>query len=284
MRFGLDVATSGAWSDVRVLAALAADAEAAGWDGFFVWDILLADANAAEPVADPWVALAAIASRTERITIGAMVTPLPRRRPWDVARQVATLDRLSGGRMVLGAGLGWQDDDFSRFGEDADPRTRAELLDEALEVIGLLWRGEPAHHDGAHYRLAGPVLLPTPLQQPHPPVWLAAGWPRRRPLARAARWDGVYLQTEHAVEHRHLVPADVAEATAAVREQRGALDGFAVGANFVLDEPVDVVGFEAAGATWLIGLTPGTVEEHRELIRRGPPGGQAARSSGGSIR
>jgi alkanesulfonate monooxygenase SsuD/methylene tetrahydromethanopterin reductase-like flavin-dependent oxidoreductase (luciferase family) len=276
MRFGLDVATNGAWSDVRVLADLAADAEAAGWDGFFVWDILLAEANAAEPVADPWVALAAIALRTERIVIGAMVTPLARRRPWDVARQVATLDRLSGGRMVLGGGLGWLDDDFARFGEDADPRARAERLDEALAVIELLWRGEPVHHDGAHYRLAGPVLLPTPVQLPRPPVWLAAGWPRRRPLARATRWDGVYLQTEHAIEHRALTAADVADAVTAVREQRGSADGFQVGVNFVLDEPVDVAALEASGATWLIGLTPDTVEAHRKLIRRGPPGGRPA--------
>jgi len=128
MRFGLDVATNGAWSDVGTLADMAADAEVAGWDGFFVWDLLLAKANAAEAVADPWIALAAIAQRTERIRIGAMVTPLPRRRPWDVARQAATVDRLSRGRLVFGAGLGWQDDDYARFGEDADPRARAARL------------------------------------------------------------------------------------------------------------------------------------------------------------
>jgi len=276
MRFGLDVATNGAWSDVGTLADMAADAEVAGWDGFFVWDLLLAKANAAEAVADPWIALAAIAQRTERIRIGAMVTPLPRRRPWDVARQAATVDRLSRGRLVFGAGLGWQDDDYARFGEDTDPRARAARLDEALEVIDLLWQGEPVVYAGPYHRLDGPILLPTPLQRPRPPIWLAAGWPRHRPLARAARWDGVYLMSEHVVEHRPLTPADVAEASAVLEAERGSTAGFEVGVNVFLDQPVDVEAFEAAGATWLIGLTPETVDEHRVLIRRGPPRARAA--------
>jgi alkanesulfonate monooxygenase SsuD/methylene tetrahydromethanopterin reductase-like flavin-dependent oxidoreductase (luciferase family) len=272
MRFALDVATTEAWSDIRLLAELAADAEVAGWDGFFIWDLLLAEDNAAVPVADPWVALTAIALRTSRIRIGALVTSLPRRRPWDVARQVATLDRLSGGRMVLGVGLGWQDDDYARFGEDPDRRVRAAKLDESLAVIDALWRGEPVRYEGAHVRLDGPQLLPTPQQRPRVPIWTAAGWPRRKPVERAARWDGLALMTEHVDTHRLLAPGDVAEAVEVVRALRspeaGPLD---VTANFDLDEPVDVAAYEAAGATWLIGLTPETVEEHRGRIRGGPP-------------
>jgi alkanesulfonate monooxygenase SsuD/methylene tetrahydromethanopterin reductase-like flavin-dependent oxidoreductase (luciferase family) len=272
MRFGLDVATTEAWSDIRLLAELAADAEVAGWDGFFIWDLLLAEDNAAVPVADPWVALTAIALRTSRIRIGALVTSLPRRRPWDVARQVATLDRLSGGRMVLGVGLGWQDDDYARFGEDPDRRVRAAKLDESLAVIDALWRGEPVRYEGAHVRLDGPQLLPTPQQRPRVPIWTAAGWPRRKPVERAARWDGLALMTEHVETHLLLAPGDVAEAVEVVRSLRspeaGPLD---VTANFFLDEPVDVAAYEAAGATWLIGLTPEAVAEHRDRIRGGPP-------------
>ena len=271
VRFGLDVATDGEWSDVRLLADLAAEAERAGWDGFFVWDLLLGEDNAARPIADPWIALSAIAFATERIRLGAMVTPLARRRPWDVARQVATLDRLSGGRMTLGVGLGWQDDDFTRFGEDPDRRVRAEKTDESLEVITRLWSGEAAHFEGRHYRLDGPVELPTPVQQPRPPVWCATGWPRRRPLARAVAWDGVILMTEHQVTHRALEPADVAEAVAGVAELRSTDAPFDVAVNFYLDDPGPVAGLAGAGATWCIGLTPESVDEHRALIRQGPP-------------
>jgi alkanesulfonate monooxygenase SsuD/methylene tetrahydromethanopterin reductase-like flavin-dependent oxidoreductase (luciferase family) len=261
VRFGLDVATTEAWSDVRLLGDLAADAEAAGWDGFFVWDLLLAEGNAAVPVADPWVALTAIALRTTRMRIGALVTSIARRRPWDVARQVATLDQLSGGRMILGAGLGWQDDDFARFGEDPDRRVRAAKLDAGLAVIDALWRGEPVSLVGDHVRLDGPVLLPRPVQRPRVPIWTAAGWPRRTPLRRAARWDGLALMTEHAETHRLLSPEDVAGAVATVRALRSADAGpFAVTANFYLDEPVDVAAYEQAGATWLVGLSPETVE------------------------
>ena len=272
MRFGLDVATTAEWSDVRALAGLAADAEAAGWDGFFVWDLLLGEGNAAVPIADPWIALTAIALSTQRMRIGALVTPLARRRPAEVARQVATLDRLSGGRMILGVGLGWQDDDFRRLGEDPDPRVRAEKLDESLDVICALWSGEPATYAGRHVRVDRAVLLPRPVQTPRVPIWVASGWPRRRPLARAARWDGVCLMTNNQMTDQLLHPDEVAAAVAVVREHRGSEDGpFDVTANFLLDEPNEVWALEAAGATWAIGLTPETLDEHRALIRAGPP-------------
>ena len=124
--------------------------------------------------------------------------------------------------------------------------------------------------EGRHYRLDGPVLLPTPLQQPRPPIWCATGWPRRRPLARAVAWDGVYL-TEHVEEHRPLGAADVAAAVGAIGELRSAVGPFDVAVNFYLDEPAVVAGLAGAGATWCLGLTPASVDEHRALIRRGPP-------------
>jgi alkanesulfonate monooxygenase SsuD/methylene tetrahydromethanopterin reductase-like flavin-dependent oxidoreductase (luciferase family) len=124
MKYGLDVGTVGDWSDIRRLTELAVEAESAGWDGFFLWDILMPDDDS--PVADPWVALASIAAATNTITLGVMVTPLPRRQPWDVARQLASLDHLSGGRMIFAAGLGNSAREFERLGLSADPRLRAE--------------------------------------------------------------------------------------------------------------------------------------------------------------
>ena len=142
MRHGLYVAPFGELSDVRALAAVAAQAEASGWDGFFVWDHVMTFDGL--EVADPWIALTAVALATEGLRLGAMVTPLARRRPWDVARQVAVLDRLSGGRMVFGAGLGGDSRrELSAFGEERDPRARAALLDEALELVVDLWRARP---------------------------------------------------------------------------------------------------------------------------------------------
>ena len=144
-------------------------------------------------VADPWIALTAIALATERLRLGAMVTPLARRRPWDVARQVAVLDRLSGGRMVFGAGLGGDSRrELSAFGEERDPRARAALLDEALELVASLWRGEEVTRSGAAFALDARGGAPDASQQPGPPVWLGCVWPHRRPLVRAARYDGVF--------------------------------------------------------------------------------------------
>jgi alkanesulfonate monooxygenase SsuD/methylene tetrahydromethanopterin reductase-like flavin-dependent oxidoreductase (luciferase family) len=171
MQFGLDIPINGAYAHPRTLADLAAEAEEAGWDGFFLQDVLFST----EPIVDPWVALAAVAVRTERLRIGVFLTPLPRRRPWQVARQAATLDLLSQGRLIFGAALGFQALDFTSFGEDYDPRTRAEKLDEGLEIVQGLWSGEAFSFHGTHYHLENVTLLPKPLQSPRIPVWVAGG-------------------------------------------------------------------------------------------------------------
>ena len=151
MKFGLDVATTEEWSDVGRLTELAVEAEAAGWDGFFPWDVLLtADGG---PVADPWLTLASVALATTKLRIGAMVTPLARRLPWDVAKTVAELDQLSDGRMVLGVGLGSGDSEFTSLGLPTDLRQRADAVDESLAVIDALWSVGPARFVGRHYRI-----------------------------------------------------------------------------------------------------------------------------------
>jgi len=194
MRYGVSVPCFGTGLDAAVVADWALAAESAGWDGFFLWDHLFAFAPGPIDVVDPWIALTAAACATTAITIGPLVTPLPRRRPLVVARQTVTLDRLSGGRLVLGVGSGSLPFEWDYCGEERDARTRGAMLDEHLELLNRLWTGQPVRHEGRFYRTAGPgwsaVCHPPPLQQPRIPVWVAGTWPRRRPVERAARWDG----------------------------------------------------------------------------------------------
>ncbi|GAA1893448.1 LLM class flavin-dependent oxidoreductase [Asanoa iriomotensis] len=259
---------NGDYADPRLLAELAREAEAAGWDGFFLQDGL----NTPDPLADPWICLGVVAAATDRIRIGVMVTPLARRRPWQVARQATTVDRLSGGRMTLGVGLGFAEVDFTPFGEQWDARARAGVLDEALEVVAGLWTGRPFSFAGRHFSLDDVTIAPAPIQEPRIPVWVAAGWPNRRPLARAARWDGVYLMTVHQRTGDLLRPADVAEVVAAL--DRPGLD---VAFNVVrsADPARQVREFTEAGGTWWVELAPdeadGGLAAYRDRIKRGPP-------------
>jgi len=175
-RRAIFVAPFGELADPRRLADLAVAAEDRGWDGFFVWDhIRYTDVG---PVADPWVALSAVACATESVRIGPLVTPLARRRVHKLARETVTLDHLSGGRLVLGVGLGSDSHgELGPFGEESDPRERARLLDDGLERLTAYWGGE---------------FEPSPVQRPRIPIWVAARWPNRRPVRRAARWDGLF--------------------------------------------------------------------------------------------
>lgn len=278
MLYGLDIPTAGAYASPQTLADLAADAEAARWDGFFLWDILFAGDQTQVPVVDPWIALAAIATRTRRIRIGAMLTPLPRRRPWQVARQTVALDHLSNGRLTFGAGLGYQALDFTPFGEDYDPLVRAEKLDEGLAVLQGLWTGEPFSFEGKHYHIKEATLLPKPLQTPRIPIWLAGGWPRRKPFRRAAQWDGVYLMTVNQVTNELLTPAEIREIVAYLHAHRASAAPFDVAVNG--ETPADprkgaemVQPYQEAGATWWVEYEAGRagLEEYRARIRQGPP-------------
>jgi len=192
VRRALFIPPFGELADPRLLAGLGARAERAGWDGLFVWDHVQYR-SPADVVLDPWVAMAAIGAATERIRLGAMVTPLARRRPWIVARQLAALDLLTGGRMVLGVGLGLDDSghELSTFGEELDAGVRAEMLDESLEIVHGLLSGEAVHHRGRHFVVDGATFRPTPVQSPVP-TWVGARWPNRAPLRRAARFQGVF--------------------------------------------------------------------------------------------
>ncbi len=184
MRYGIIVNAG----DPRVMAGLAAEAESAGWDGVFYYDaIAIGDAE----MYDPWVVLAAMALRTERVRLGLILTPPSRRRPWKLARETMTLDRLSGGRLILPVGLGALDDaGFGHVGEATDARTRAELLDESLAILDGLWSGEPFAFEGRHYRFTAMTFRPTPVQRPRIPIWVVGILSSERSMRRALRWAG----------------------------------------------------------------------------------------------
>jgi alkanesulfonate monooxygenase SsuD/methylene tetrahydromethanopterin reductase-like flavin-dependent oxidoreductase (luciferase family) len=262
MFYGVSMPNFGVGLDARQVADWAQAAEAAGWDGFFLWDHLFAFSPGPINAVDPWIALTAAACATGMIRLGTLVTPLPRRRPVVVARQTASLDVLSGGRLVLGVGIGAFPYEWEYCGEQPDQRVRAVMLDEHLDLLTRLWTGEPVRHRGEHYRLDGPdfaaVCYPPPVQQPRVPIWVGGTWPGRSPFLRAARWDGVFPM-------RANQPWEVAD-TAAVND--------AIRAARTVREPFDLAvpgdtepddnsrrnrhaAHQAAGATWWIeGIHP----------------------------
>jgi alkanesulfonate monooxygenase SsuD/methylene tetrahydromethanopterin reductase-like flavin-dependent oxidoreductase (luciferase family) len=248
VRRAIDVAPFGELADPRVLAGLAAAAEERGWDGFFVWDHILYRAPV-RAVADPWVALAAVACATSRLRIGPLVTPLSRRRVHKVARETVTLDLLSSGRLTLGVGLGSaRNGELEPFGEVTDPRERARRLDQGLDDLARYWGGE---------------FQPVPVQRPRIPVWVAAEWPHRRPVRRALRWDGLFPIALPG-------PEALAELTSEVRAARPAGDPFDVIVEIPPDD--DPQAWARAGATWAVtdfGMQP-VQAEVREVIDAGP--------------
>jgi alkanesulfonate monooxygenase SsuD/methylene tetrahydromethanopterin reductase-like flavin-dependent oxidoreductase (luciferase family) len=190
MKYGIHLPAFGALGDVRLVAEWARDAERAGWDGFFLWDQITMEWDL--PLIDMTVTLAAIALNTEKICFGTLVTPLARRRPVKFAREMLTLDHLSNGRVIVGVGSGISREEFEFLGEAPDVKTRAEMLDEALDLLTALWRGETVNHQGKHYTVKETKFNPTPVQQPRIPIWVAGTWDSKAPFRRAARWDGVF--------------------------------------------------------------------------------------------
>ncbi|MER6061322.1 LLM class flavin-dependent oxidoreductase [Streptomyces sp. NPDC001792] len=258
MRFSVNIPNFGDFADPRNVAIVAAAAEEAGWDGLFVWDHVLHRQHQGRPFGDPWMLLTAAALATSRIRLGTLLTPVPRYRPQQLARQVATLDHVSGGRVIFAAGLGGPiEDEYGSFGDSTDPRLLAERLDEGLRLLRRFWSGEPVDHHGPHYEVRDVTLVPATVQRPGPPVWIGGFWPRRPPMRRAARWDGAVPLFETA-RHGHVSDvAEVRELVGYVREQRTA--GPEQPFEFVLGgatppEPAkarDVIGpLYDAGATW----------------------------------
>ncbi|MGH3655577.1 MAG: LLM class flavin-dependent oxidoreductase [Micromonosporaceae bacterium] len=309
VRYAVGLPNVAEFGDPRVLADLAVAAEEYGWDGVFLWDHVLYH-DQSWPVANPTVSLAAIAARTTRVRLGALMTALPRRRVQVVAREVASLDVLSGGRMVFGAALGSMDAEYAAFGEDPSLRVRAGRLDESLTVLSQLWSGAEVDFRGRCVTAAGVRMLPTPVQRaegacegadsldacardsapssldasrPGPgtvtkvPIWTAGRWPARPGFRRAARWDGV-VPTHADYGKGATMPASALRtALEVVASERGGLDGFDValeGRTGVADAARIVAGYAEAGLTWWIeamGWWRGGVAEARSRITAGPP-------------
>jgi alkanesulfonate monooxygenase SsuD/methylene tetrahydromethanopterin reductase-like flavin-dependent oxidoreductase (luciferase family) len=281
MRYGVLAPNIGEFADPRLVADLARRSEEAGWDGFFLWDHVVFPHGDLD-VIDPWIALALAAAATSRIRLGPLVTPVARRRPGVLARQTATLDRLSGGRLVFGAGLGFTlAAEFGTWGEPAHPREVAQRLDEGLAVLARLWSGERVNYRGRHLVATDVAFRPTPTQRPRPPVWIACDWPNRAPLRRAAQWDGVAPMILSPADGSFAAtPAAVRAIVETIRQTREDTSAFDVVITGRTDpaEPAaardEVSAIEAAGATWwLEGFRPrpGDYAAAVRRIEAGPP-------------
>jgi alkanesulfonate monooxygenase SsuD/methylene tetrahydromethanopterin reductase-like flavin-dependent oxidoreductase (luciferase family) len=285
MRYSIDVPNFGEFAAPEAFAEVARRAEEAGWDALLVWDHVVEQKDLRREIADPWILLTAAALTTDRIRLGTAITPLARRRPAKLAREVTTLDRLTGGRMILGAGLGAPlHDEYATFGDTTDARVLAERLDESLHALDLLWSGEPVTYRGNQVTVDDVTFLPTPVQRPRVPIWIGGLWPNKAPMRRAARWDGAIPGTAGMAEAR---PPDVTE----VREMVAFLRGCRA-ENGLADEPFDIVvggaspdgpaGRDLAGpladlgVTWWDERMPWTddLERTEPMLRRieqGPP-------------
>lgn len=271
MQFGVTLPYDEAPQDIL---AMACDAEAAGWDGVFVWDGITGG--------DPWVLLAAIAARTERIKLATMLTPISRRRPWKLAQEVATLDQLSGGRVILPVGLGAPDTGFDKFGEVVDRKTRAEMLDEGIDVLTGLWSGEPFTYEGKHYPITDVTFEPVPVQRPRVPIWVVGAWPRMKSMRRVLRCDGL-IPYNMKNDHFESTPDDLREMAEWINENRTATGPFDIlwEANTPGDDPAREAEITRewadAGATWWLESvwdgprTANGLAGMQERIRQGPP-------------
>ena len=288
MQYGIFLPPFGPCADLATLAALAADAEEAGWDGFFLWDdVTLGDPI---PIVDTWIALAVIALRTRTLGLGALVTPLPRRRPWKLARETVTLDHLSQGRLVVGVGQGAGPTEFDDLGEAADPKVRAAMLDEGLDVLTGLWSGEPFHYEGKHFHIRSAQFLPRPFQSPRIPVWMAGTWPFKAPFRRAAHWDGVFPLGRDLSLTEMLSPEDVQAMLTFTLEQRAQAGmayspfevvhaGISSGTNREQDRALAQAYADVGVTWWLEHVVPDRwgswrdwpLEAMRQRILQGPP-------------
>lgn len=252
-------------------------AEEAGWDGVFLADGLYPEF----PSIDPWITLSGIATRTTDVALGTWITPVCRRPPWQLASDLATLDHLSEGRVILGAGLGTEGN-YTTFGETWDPERLGRKYDEALEVIAGLWSGEPFSYDGEFYTLEDAELPYAPVQDPRIPILLGGWWPNKKPFQRAAEWDGIMpaAPSFYGSEGEQGEPV-----TGTIEEEVSAMLEYY---RSVTDDPGEILlpidTSEAPddfaetcrdlGATWLLTsnlLDGDSHEENLTRIRDGPP-------------
>lgn len=282
------------YSEPNNLLDLARVTEEAGWDGFFICDHLLLDPEGMLALADPSIMLGAIAAVTDKVVIGSMVTPVSRRRPWKLAKEFASLDQLSNGRLRIGVGLGGMDQEFSNFGEEPDKKVLAKKTDEGLAIMEKLHTGEVVNFDGEIYQISGARLLPRPEQRPRIPVWVAAMLPFKAGQRRAARWDGImpHVMPMNLDESQDISGLDmrvimspspeqireVVEFTSPLRDTDEPFDVVVSGITYGLDKGAGSSRLQAyrdAGTTWWLEWLdcgkPGTLAQVRKQILAGPP-------------
>lgn len=262
---------------------MAQAAEEAGWDGVFVADGIAIQGFCGKPVElfDPWVMLAGMAVKTKRIRLGPLIAAVPRRRPWKLAKETGTLDQLSGGRLILAAGLGAAPDDegFSKVGEPVDLKTRAELMDECLAIVDGLWTGKPFSFSGKHYRVDKMTMSPRPVQKPRIRTWVVGVWPKPRSMNRVLRWDGIVVQKYKGVPGQKADPEDIKAIREFIEKHRRSSKSFdiVVGGHTPKKNPKSVLphvkALEDAGATWWLEEMWGmNQKDYARRIAQRPPG------------
>jgi len=265
--------------DIHTIGEMASQAEAAGWDGVFYWDgICIPDK---ELIYDPWVVLTSIALHTTRVRIGAILTPLSRRRPWKLARETVSVDHLSRGRLVVPVGLGALDDGgFARAGEVTSRSGRAELLDEGLDILTGLWSGQPFSYQGRHYHLETMTFTPAPVQKPRIPLWVVGAWPREKSMQRVLRYDGL-MPNKLAPDgtQADVTPDDIRAMKAYIDQHRTLTTPFDIISEGQTpgDDPVGAAAlvrpYAEAGSTWWMEARwqARSIDEIRTRIAAGPP-------------
>jgi alkanesulfonate monooxygenase SsuD/methylene tetrahydromethanopterin reductase-like flavin-dependent oxidoreductase (luciferase family) len=263
VRHALSLPPFGALADPVALVDVAVAAEENGWNAVFLWDHLLRPVEQATQIADPWIMMTAVAMRTDRVYIGPMVTPIARRRPLKLAREVATLDLVSKGRLILGLGLGVDSGgELTRTAEELDPKVRGAMLDEGVRVLDTLLRGEHVVHRGTHYVVDGITLAPTGVRQPRVPFWLATRGDKLAPVRRAARYEGLCPTV--------ISPDRLAELLDVIERERGSLEGFDVAVMTTPEHSIEE--FENRGATWAVHeMQPHhSIDEIMTVVEGGP--------------
>ncbi len=270
MRYAVALPTGGECGDPRFLVELAELAESKGWEGVFLEDYVFYQGDPAIPTCDTFGALAAMAMQTSRVTLGVEVIALPRRRPWVVARQAAAVDQLSGGRLVVGFGIGDAGDPgFTHFGEPLEDRLRAELFDEGLAIVAGLWSGAPFAFEGKHFTVREVTFAPRPVQQPRIPIWIGGGFPNPRAIERSLRWDGTCMYRR---DDGHLRAEDVRELRALAGERDWTIAPGGQPRREDWDEEREQrAAIAAAGADWWVEwVEPSDRETMHEAVARGP--------------
>lgn len=272
MKFWISLMNFGYLADAKKIAELAVQAEEAGWDAVFLADHV--NWKDMGYHVDPWIALGLIADRTKRILLGTAVTPIARRRPTKLAREILTLHDLSNGRFIFGAGSGIWPSEYDDLGDEPNLKVRAEMLDEGLELLQNIWRGTDIDHQGTHFRTKSQTFYAGGAEVP---IWVAASWPALKPFLRAMRFDGVMAMNRKFNEPLSL--DDVRSIKKFVREHRKSEKPFNIGLglNTTADPSADIdraLAYKEAGANWWQeGVFPFAekIDELVAIIRRGPP-------------